>query len=164
MSELWSLPLKAILSLDPIFFFILDIDFLKQNSLCFFFPLLLFLICGQIIKRTNKNSSSFKNNCKISCFIKHPERKKINHHDEHSVWWRYWKCLTFIKMITYTEHFPRTISFNPQNSTAIKLPQVVQEMVILPVQEHTLQACTLENTVFLFSYSRNFRTHHRAWR
>lgn len=66
-------------------------------------------------------------------------------------------------MITYTERFTCTISFNPQTSTAIKIPQLVQEMVILLVQEHTPKARTLENTVFLFSYSLSFRTHLAWW-
>lgn len=78
MSDLWHLPLKVILSLDPISFFVVDTDVLKQNSFYVeFFSLLFFLTCGHIIKRTNKNSGSFKNNCKISCFIKYPERKKL---------------------------------------------------------------------------------------
>lgn len=73
------------------------------------------------------------------------------------------KRLTFIKMINYTAHFTCSISFNPQNSAAIKVPQLVRDMVTLLVQEHTPNARTSENTVFLFSHSLSFRTHLARW-
>lgn len=48
MSELWSLLLRAILSLDLLSFFILDLDVLKQKSLWRFFFSPFFSICGHI--------------------------------------------------------------------------------------------------------------------